>query len=68
MPILEVVEVHWPDDECLSQSFWIKILNMCGWGVVLKMVDLAIDDTHMHEICFLLQVVMTFYELQTMLE
>ena len=70
MPSLEMVGVHCLDDECFSQwsntnfeYVWSKVLL-----TLLKMVDLAIDNTYGHGICFLLQALVTFYELQKSLE
>ena len=48
--ILEVVKVHWPDDECLSLWAWRSILKLIWFGVLptlLKLIDHA-NNTHEH--------------------
>ena len=71
MPILEVVKVHWLDDECLSQWTWLPIWNMYDLGCCPTTKDgwsLLWANTLGMKMCFLLQVLVTFYELPKNLE
>lgn len=52
-PILEVVKVCWLDDKYLSKLAWMPILRLVWSKVVpalLRMIDLAIGNTHGHYI------------------
>ena len=34
MPLLEAVEVHWPDDECLTYWTWMPSLEHVCFGLL----------------------------------